>query len=134
MSEFLKSSCRLKLNEEQLGDSWVDIDCNNLDSVKVLNYTQNSEMERLLREAQREGSTPSTSNPSSVINSTFNSPPRPQSLAGSTGISPCVSGTNSPKYQAYTQIQSEDTTRQLPSPTNQDWVWDWSSKPTNCTS
>ncbi|XP_002120032.2 BCL2/adenovirus E1B 19 kDa protein-interacting protein 3-like [Ciona intestinalis] len=133
MSDFSQTLSGFKPNEEHLGDSWVDLASSNVDTgtVKYLQYSYNSEMEKLLREAQREGSTPSVSHPSSVNHSNLNSPPHPQSLAGSTNHSPCLSGTNSPKYQGQTQLDDVSSARQLPSPTNVDWVWDWSSKPTN---
>nr|CAB3226001.1 BCL2/adenovirus E1B 19 kDa protein-interacting protein 3-like [Phallusia mammillata] len=86
-------------------------------------------MERLLREAQREGSTPPTSREPSNPGSHINSPPRPQSLCASSRVSPIVSGNNSPSRK--TPITPLcDVLPELPGPdADATWIWDWSSKP-----
>nr|CAB3225997.1 BCL2/adenovirus E1B 19 kDa protein-interacting protein 3-like [Phallusia mammillata] len=81
----------------EISESWVDLEqsC----GVKIqrnLQSYQSDEMERLLREAQHEGSTPPTSREPSNPGSHINSPPRPQSLCASSRVSPIVSGNNSP--------------------------------------
>ncbi|XP_039258620.2 BCL2/adenovirus E1B 19 kDa protein-interacting protein 3-like [Styela clava] len=120
MSTATNPSGRNKPSQNQesgMGDSWVTY---NLDSLNSMQGLSQNEMEKLLREAQRESGQSSLAGSVKVGSSPPNTP------CNSLQSTPGRSGEASPKNPANLQTIPELLSK---TKDNADWVWDWSSTP-----